>query len=762
MKRISISTLLAAVTLLPAHGQEHKLAELPKHLTPVPYVGIRNWHVSQNLGTTGARAWVYGHINNTEQSRELLIKSVEKGSPADGILQPYDVIVGAAIPPNTPPHTWKSTPEVKTFDSDARLSFARAVTWAESDAGQGKLQVMRSRDGKTETVTIQLPVMGTYNGGHPLGCPKSQKIVTDAAAFVAKHMPADGYDPGVGGPQNANLLLASHNPAYLDHVRRSAVRMSLLHTVSDAGHETWRWGNTNTFLCEYYLATGDDRVLPTITEFSQVLQDGQCNPGTWGHRGVPDYVPPGYGSVNSTGVVCFYSLVLANQAGVNVADKAIANSIGFYGSYVGRGSIPYGDHAPYNNTTGSGKNGGAALAFYILGADPASQWFARLCASANLNDFEGGHTGNYFNQTWTPLGASLTGGENYANFWQRFNTYRDLARRWDGSFISQPYPNKREGDLGSGTYLNSGPMWNTGSFAMSYLANSERLGMLGRRESVFGTKPPSELSNALALFRSKDFAGAAAAAAEHTESDDSRTSKMAKQLEGVALRNIESIDLTLAAMNENLAKGDLYTVKYQLLGIEGLLEKSDARLKPFYTALENPEIEKILQNGALYDRAVKGVSWHGTKGFQALAPTVHHGGRRYLTQLARKADQPYGQMAADLLKATPEYQLGPGKKLATFKPDAGQAPNKPFTATQTVDIASVEALYVSYMSAKAVKIEINGTTVLDVKPEAPDKSAISILLKPSTKELLKPGQNTITITATPSDKTFFLEIKEGV
>ncbi len=655
MHRLTLSTLLAALLLVPSYGQEKDLAKLPEYLTPLPYAGIRNWHVTQNLGPIGARGWVYGHGKDTNESREILVKSVETGSPADGILQPYDVIVGAAIPPETPAFTWAVAPMERLFDTDARLSFARAITWAESDAGKGQLKLLRSRNGKIKTVTITLPVMGTYSNTVPLDCSKSQKIVENAAEFLAKHMPADGYPPGIGRPHDAGLLLATHDPKYLDHVRRSAMRMSLLHTITDAGHETWRWGNTNTFLCEYYLATGDERVLPTIREYAQVLQDGQCNPGTWGHRSVPDYVPPGYGSVNSTGVICFFSIVLANQCGIDVANEAIANSIRFYGSYAGRGSIPYGDHPPHYATTANGKNGVAALAFHILGADPAAQWFARLCASSNLINFEGGHSGNYFNQTWSPLGASLSGSENYTKFWQRFHSYRDLARRRDGSFMTQPMPNKREGDLGSGNYVKSGPMWNTGGFALSYLAGSERLAMLGRRDSVFAANAPAALKPALDLFRDKDFNGAAKAAAELKNSPLPRVPKLAAQLESISLSNLTSIDLTLADMEANLQSGDLYTLKYQLLGIEGLIDPADERLKGFKAALEAPTAEETLALGKMYHDATKGSSWGGEKGFNFVADDIEHQSRArsWLGQVAKKTNTLYGKSAAALLESVP-------------------------------------------------------------------------------------------------------------
>lgn len=752
MLRISLTTLLVALSLVPSHGQEKNLAQLPKHLTPLPYAGIRNYHVTQNLGPTGARGWIFGHVQDTNESREILIKSIEPGSPADGSLEPYDVIVGAATPPETPAATWTAAPALKPFDSDARLSFARAVTWAESDAGKGALTLLVARNGETKTVTLTLPVLGTYAGGDILECPKAQKIVRSAADFLAKHMPASGYPEGVGDPHNAGLLLATHDPKYLDHVRRSAMRMSVLHTISDAGHETWRWGNANTYLCEYFLATGDERVLPTIREYAKALQAGQCNPGTWGHSSVPDFVPPGYGSVNSTGIICFLSLVLANQCGVHDGDKALANSIRFYGSYVGRGGIPYGDHPPYNASTSNGKNGTAAIAYHLLGADPAAQWFARLCSSTNLLGFEDGHSGNYFNQTWSPLAASLSGKENYIQFWKRFHSYRDLARRRDGSFIAQPVPNKREGDLGTGNYVSAGPLWSTGSFALSYLAGSERLAILGRRDSVFANNPPAELKPALTHFRTKDFRAAADAASALVKSPDPRVATLAAQLADMAKRNLASIDLTLADMKSNLQSGDLYTLKYQVLGIDSLLPSSDPRLNEFQTALATPEAELVLTNGALYDRGTKGVSWTGEKGFRLLVPEASNTGRRYLSQLARKPADPYGKAAAEALKLNPESTMTVGKPLVAIKTGPEHALRKIHTLHSEFDVsdpASIQSLYLSGSAVKKWKVQLNGTTILDNTMETFDTRPIPILLKPITRELLKPGKNTLTIDLEP-------------
>ena len=68
--------------------------------------GSHDW----TLGPTGARGWMYAW-KHTAEARQILITEVAKGSPADGVLQPDDVILGVAGKP---------------FDDDARIQFARA------------------------------------------------------------------------------------------------------------------------------------------------------------------------------------------------------------------------------------------------------------------------------------------------------------------------------------------------------------------------------------------------------------------------------------------------------------------------------------------------------------------------------------------------------------------------------------------------------------------------------------------------------------
>jgi S1-C subfamily serine protease len=127
----SVSTLAAASPPIPDFTQGGRPDE------------THDW----NLGPTGARGWIAGRKLETIDSRQILITAVAPRSPAAGVLEKGDVILGVGGNP---------------FESDARKSFGAAITQAETEAGAGNLDLLRWRAGKTETVTVRLPVLGSW------------------------------------------------------------------------------------------------------------------------------------------------------------------------------------------------------------------------------------------------------------------------------------------------------------------------------------------------------------------------------------------------------------------------------------------------------------------------------------------------------------------------------------------------------------------------------------------------------------------------
>ena len=391
--------------------------------------------LTYNLGATGLRGWIYTKPavyldsvqgRTTTASRQILVTHVGAKSPADGVMRVNDVILGTGG---------------NRFTDDARKSFALAIQDAEKEASQGYLKLTRWRAGKTEEVQLKLRVMGTYSDTAPYNCPKSGRIFEDACKVLGK----EPLNQDWAGAVNGLALLATGKPEYLPRVREFARKMgpTRLKLELKDGMVVWDWGYRNVFLCEYYLLTGDQEVLHAINEYTIALAKGQSMYGTFGHgisMRTPDgqlhgSIPP-YGPVNAAGLVGNLAIVLGKKCGVQdpEIDPAIERASKFFGYYVDKGAIPYGEHMPWPYHENNGKNSMTALLFALQGnQNVPTQFFAKM-ATAGYANREYGHTGQGFSYLWGALGANAGGPDAAAAFFREASWHFDLVRRCDGSF----------------------------------------------------------------------------------------------------------------------------------------------------------------------------------------------------------------------------------------------------------------------------------------------------------------------------------------
>jgi len=426
-----------------------------------------------NLGPTGLRGGMWAWSMVTTDARQILVTKVDKRSPADGIVQVGDVILGVGG---------------GKFTSDARVAFGNAITAGESKPGHGKLQLLLCRKGKELSVTVPLRIMGSYSEQSPFGgCEKSRKIVQMGAAYLAQHI-----GPSIHGEIGALALLATGDRRYVPLVAELAHKVGPrdLNLEKARGMVAWHWGYRNLFLTEYYLATGDRAVLPAIRVFSNAMARGQSCVGTWGHgmawpeanNGQLHGHLGGYGALNQAGLVCQLSMVLAAKCGVRDKEviDAIARGTRFFEFYINKGSIPYGDHNPGSNHADNGKNGIAAVIFDAQNRVDGATFFSRMTV-ASYGESEMGHTGNYFSYLWGAIGAARSGPAAASAYLKEMRWYYDLARKWDGSFV---YQGAGKGDK----YGN----WDcTGAYLLAYLLPGKKLYVTGK-----GTHKAAELTGA--------------------------------------------------------------------------------------------------------------------------------------------------------------------------------------------------------------------------------------------------------------------------
>jgi hypothetical protein len=416
--------------------------------------------LTYNLGATGLRGWIYTKAENnldasqgrtTTASRQILVTHVGVSTPADGVVQVDDVILGV---------------NGKPFNDDARKSIACAIQEAETEAKAGNLKLMVSRGGQVQELNLKLAVLGTYSKTAPWDCPKSQLIFEQACKVLEKEEMTTDW----AGPVRGLALLATGKPEYLPKLREFAHKLAEIEVdpnIKPDGPvwgETWSNSHRNIFLCEYYLITKDPKVVPAISKTTLMLARGQSAYGTFGHgfaaltkEGKFNGSVPPYGPVNSAGLPANLSIVLAKKCGVKnpEVDQAIARAAGFFGYYAGKGSIPYGEHEPWQNHEINGKNAICAIMFAAMGDKPKeAEFFARSSTAAWANR-EYAHTGQGFSYLWSTLGAAVGGPEAAAAFFRKSSWHLDLVRRSDGSFTYDGGEQYGPGQTHDNTYFGN-------------------------------------------------------------------------------------------------------------------------------------------------------------------------------------------------------------------------------------------------------------------------------------------------------------------
>jgi hypothetical protein len=469
MKIILLPLVLAAFLAAPSpvlaagRGKALAMPDFTKG-AKIPAKAKHDW----NLGPTGLRGWMFCDQMVTTDARQISITKVEKGSPADGVFLVGDLILGVGG---------------KRFSYDPRTEFGKAITAAESDAGDGKLRLTRWRTGKAEEVVVKLPVLGSYSTTAPYGCAKSKHILEQGCKALAVRIADPSYserpnqDP-IPRSLNALALLASGDPAYLLLVKKEAQWAA---GFSADSFQTWYYGYVMMLLSEYVMATGDQSVMPGLKRLALEAAKGQSAVGSWGHGfAIPDGRLGGYGMMNSPGVPLTISLVLAREAGVKdpALDRAIERSARLLRFYIGKGAIPYGDHHPWiEHHDDNGKCGMAAVLFNLLGEKNGAEFFSRMSVASHGPERDCGHTGNFFNILWSLPGVAQSGPHATGAWMQEFGAwYFDLARCWDGTFPHQGPPEFEEDSYAG---------WDcTGSYLLAYAMPLKKICLTGKRPGV--------------------------------------------------------------------------------------------------------------------------------------------------------------------------------------------------------------------------------------------------------------------------------------
>lgn len=721
-----------------------------------------NWHNGEGwLGACGVLTAPFGP--------NMGVLHVLKGSPADGKILVGDIIYDV---------------NGKLLGDDPLRVAADAITYAESEAGNGGITFGLRRKGKNLNVSLKLEVLGTYSSTSPYDCPKTDRIVSNMEEFLAARGGVMPKRHCVYQNMEALFLQGAGTPEYLGLVRRHVYsRMSTadlskrLDPMTGPFPQNWIPAYDALLVSEYYLATGDPNVLPFLKwccDYLAMTQNkveamantpwptalaGQA--GGWRHN---FYGGQGYGMLTALGVPALIGFRFAKEAGVDVDEAAYQRGLQYFiHNGVRVGSVFYGwrtepvtvpqpiDMEALNAGklhSSNGMKGLVALLFKLEG-DLNTAHLNSFITANSYNNLHEAHGGNFWGNCFAGVGAYVHSEKAFMKFMQGNAWYRDLHRMYNHSY------HQGSGDIGGGQYL-------------SYVLPRHRLRMLGAPESVFSGYPKDFFRPALEAHRNRDYAACAKLAEEllSTQVLDTTDRAKAEQLKRVAMELEQSIELDLAKVEKLIAEGKLYEAGLDLPQLKGVLAQGNARLAAINDKLTDPSVkdaiskDKARYNAAMdsldFDVSIPKPSDEDEAGWVCLTPQSSLYGRSFKGGDGSVGDELATKWRIKIVESmdqAPEGWTERGFDASSWGETAlpiAWAINH--TALLRADFnvedkKAIEALRIRLFTYRQqnIQVYINGQLAAKVN-EASNNTTTTALLTDAALRLLKNGSNTIAVT----------------
>jgi hypothetical protein len=334
-----------------------------------------------NVGPTGIRAQI-----THEHPEYLTVRYVFKKSPAAGLIQINDVIVGANGTKMTVAHTFGRGSRGRATWEGPMLGMSKLIE--DSQGKDGKLELIVWPGGKKENekvVTVQIEAIGRFSPTWPYNCPRSDKLMIDLCDFLVQEYKRDGkFEKNVHTHSSAVLaLMASGNKKYDSLLKdiMSGYVSKRYDSTNGTGFPAWGQVHDAIVMGEYYLLTKDSKLKPAMESLADCLNDSVW-PETGGlshrpfaaiQRRMAEGGPKGYGAMALPAGLGMVGLSLFKEAGLPYAEPSYQRiHEAFLCSVAPNGAIDYGfntwDHAVIvlEDPKGAPKNSPRGIGFECL------------------------------------------------------------------------------------------------------------------------------------------------------------------------------------------------------------------------------------------------------------------------------------------------------------------------------------------------------------------------------------------------------------
>ncbi|PXA05096.1 hypothetical protein DDZ13_03795 [Coraliomargarita sinensis] len=362
--RFLVLTCIGAILSLPLSAVNVKSDGWPWNLK------YNGWHDREiveelgkgwflNVGPTGIRAEI-----TEKHSKYFTVRYVFKNSPAHGKVEIGDLIVGANGTKMNVSHKFGRGAKGESGWDGPMAEMAPLIEDSQANGGQLELIIWKGGKQTDEAVVpITIQPRPRFSETYPFDCSRSDQLMTDLLDFLVEDYERAGkFERQIHTHSTAVLaLMASPDEKYMrlvDDIMKGYYQKRY-DPLDGAGFKSWTQGYDGIVMGEYYLKTGDRRLLPAIESLTQCYIEAQeVKSGGYSHRPNPFIMrrrasggPKGYGAMALPGALAMTAMSLFKEAGLDEYGEPAYSNLhqAFLRSVGDNGSIGYGfeslDHA---------------------------------------------------------------------------------------------------------------------------------------------------------------------------------------------------------------------------------------------------------------------------------------------------------------------------------------------------------------------------------------------------------------------------------
>ena len=328
------------------------------------------------------------------------------------------------------------------------------------------------RKDRKQDLNFNLSSIDPFAKNYPFYCKRSESILEKLSKKLLAYQGPNGAWRGAVQTSTAGLaLLATGEKKYIKAVKKAAYHLADKE-LNTGGLPTWNFVYAGTFLCEYYLATGDHKVLDKIKSISDTLALKATSENGRHAHGIT--TQPGYdgAGINIISSHVYLVWTLAAKCGIKIHEKQYKATL----AHLKKCTEPEGGTGyigPYGNGDGSGRTGLFTLGLHLSGDDKKLTKIQGKYLERHTKRMRECHANGLFGMIWGSAALACVNTKGFRKHMDYWRWYMNMGEAPKGHELARYYIGSKRNNGGDG-YLGW-DLYNHAAMAMVFSISRKKL-----------------------------------------------------------------------------------------------------------------------------------------------------------------------------------------------------------------------------------------------------------------------------------------------